>query len=101
MRTSEEGSSMSMLRFQPEAERFYAEGSWRAGDLWEEFAARAEEAPDKAALILEDRDVSYAQLHRAAVALSARVARGGAQPGDALILIGRHSLGAVIALLGC
>jgi acyl-CoA synthetase (AMP-forming)/AMP-acid ligase II len=92
---------MSMLRFQPEAERFYAEGSWRAGDLWSEFAARAEEAPEKAALILEDRVVSYAQLRRAACVLSARVAAIGAQPGDPVILIGRHSLGAVIALLGC
>jgi acyl-CoA synthetase (AMP-forming)/AMP-acid ligase II len=92
---------MSMLRFQPEAERFYAEGSWRAGDLWSEFAARAEEAPEKAALILEDRVVSYAQLRRAACVLSARVAGTGAQPGDPVILIGRHSLGAVVALLGC
>jgi acyl-CoA synthetase (AMP-forming)/AMP-acid ligase II len=92
---------MSMLKFQPEAERFYAEGWWRAGDLWREFAARAAEAPEKTALILEDRDVSYAELRAAAVALSARTAALGAEPGDAVILIGRHSLGAVIALLGC
>src|SRR3954454_1675019 len=92
---------MSMLRFQPEADRFYAEGWWRAGDLWSEFAARADEAPGKTALVLADRDVSYAHLRRAALALSARVAERGAHPGDPVILIGRHSLGAVIALLGC
>ena len=92
---------MSTLKFQPEADRFYDEGWWRAGDLWSEFAARAAEAPDKIALILEDRDVSYAELRAAAVALSARAAALGAEPGDAVILIGRHSIGAVVALLGC
>jgi acyl-CoA synthetase (AMP-forming)/AMP-acid ligase II len=92
---------MSTLSFQPEADRYYAEGWWRPGDLWDEFAARAAEAPDKVALILEDRDVTYAQLRRAALALSARVAALGAQPGEPVILIGRHSIAAVVALLGC
>src|SRR3954452_4596933 len=92
---------MSMLRFQPEAERFYAEGWWRASDLWAEFDARVAEAPEKTALVLEDRDVSYAQLRHAALALSARAGALGAAPGDAVVLIGRHSIGAVIALLGC
>jgi acyl-CoA synthetase (AMP-forming)/AMP-acid ligase II len=92
---------MSTLTFQPEADRYYAEGWWRAGDLWDEFAARAAEAPDKVALILEDRDVTYAELRSAALALSARLAALSAQPGDAVILIGRHSVAAVIALLGC
>jgi cyclohexanecarboxylate-CoA ligase len=92
---------MSMLSFQPEADRYHAEGHWRAGDLWDEFAARASEAPDKVALILDDRDVTYANLRRAALALSARLAALSARPGDAVILLGRHSVGAVVALLGC
>ena len=92
---------MSTLTFQPEADRYYAEGWWRSGDLWDEFAARAAEAPDKVALILEDRDVTYAQLRGAALALSARLGALSAQPGEPVILIGRHSVAAVIALLGC
>jgi len=92
---------MAMLSFQPDAERFYAEGHWRAGDLWDEFDARAAEAPDKVALILEDGDITYAQLRRAALALSARLGALSAAPGDAVILLGRHSIGAVVALLGC
>src|SRR4051794_11146055 len=92
---------MSMLSFQPEADRYYAEGYWRDGDLWDEFAARASEAPDKVALILEEGDITYAQLRRAALALSARLAALSAEPGDAVILLGRHSVGAVVALLGC
>ena len=91
---------MATLSFQPEAHRYYAEGHWRTGDLWDEFAARAAEAPDKVALILEDRDVTYADLRRAALALSARLAARSAAPGDAVILFGRHSIGAVVALLG-
>ena len=32
---------MSTLGFQPAAERYYADGFWRTGDLWSEFEARA------------------------------------------------------------
>src|SRR4051794_13216873 len=92
---------MSTLSFQPEADRYYAEGWWRSGDLWDEFAARAAEAPDKPALIIGERQVTYAQLRDAALALSARLAAAGADPGDAVILFGRHSVAAVVALLGC
>src|SRR3954447_10895444 len=92
---------MSTLSFQPEADRYYAEGWWRSGDLWDEFAARAAEAPDKPALIIGEREVTYAQLRDAALALSARLAAAGAGPGDAVILFGRPSVAAVVALLGC
>ena len=44
------------------------------GDLWEEFAARADEAPGQAGAVLADGEVTYAELRRAAVALSARLA---------------------------
>ena len=72
---------MSTLSFQPEAERFYAEGYWRSGDLWADFAARAEAQPGKVALILDDRRVTYDELRRAAIALSARLAAGSVAPG--------------------
>ena len=91
---------MSTLTFQPEATRYYAEGYWRPGDLWSDFAARADAVPDKVALILDDRQVTYAELRRAAVALSARLAAGGVHAGDVVILLGRHSIEAAIAMLG-
>ena len=47
------------LAFQPEADRYYAEGHWRDGDLWEDFDRRVDEHPDKAALILDDREVTF------------------------------------------
>ncbi len=92
---------MSTLRFQPEADRYYAEGYWRAGDLWGDFAACADARPDKVALILDDRRITYDELRRAAVALSARLAAGSVRPGDVVVLLGRHSIEAAVALLGC
>ena len=34
-----------MTAFQPDAERYYAEGYWRSGDLWEDVAAAGAGAP--------------------------------------------------------
>jgi acyl-coenzyme A synthetase/AMP-(fatty) acid ligase len=92
---------MSTLRFQPEADRYYAEGYWRDGDLWGDFARRAEERPDKPALILDDRTFTFDQLRRAAVGVSVALGEGGAEPGDVVILLGRHSIEAAVAMLGC
>jgi cyclohexanecarboxylate-CoA ligase len=92
---------MSTLTFQPEADRYYAEGYWRDGDLWSDFARRAKENPQKPALILDDRAFTFDQLRRAAVGVSVRLAQGGVEPGDVVILLGRHSIEAAVAMLGC
>ena len=92
---------MPTLTFQPEADRYYAEGYWRDGDLWTDFARRAEESPEKPALILDDRTFTFDQLRRAAVGVSVRLAEGGVEPGDVVILLGRHSIEAAVAMLGC
>ena len=92
---------MPTLRFQPEADRYYAEGYWRDGDLWSDFARRAEENPQKPALILDDRVFTFDRLRRAAVGVSVRLAEGGVEPGDVVILLGRHSIEAAVAMLGC
>ena len=64
---------MTTLSFQPEADRYYAEGYWRSGDLWR-LRRPAHAQPDKVALVLDDRRITYDELRRAAVALSARLA---------------------------
>ena len=92
---------MPTVTVQPEADSYYAEGYWRDGDLWSDFARRAEENPDKPALILDDRVFTFDQLRRAAVGISVRLADGGVQPGDVVILLGRHSIEAAVAMLGC
>jgi cyclohexanecarboxylate-CoA ligase len=92
---------MPTLTFQPEADRYYAEGYWRDGDLWTDFARRAAATPEKPALILDDRTFTFDQLRRAAVGVSVRLAEGGVEPGDVVILLGRHSIEAAVAMLGC
>ena len=89
------------LAFQPEAERYYAQGHWRENDLWSDFDARAKEHADRVALVLEGRSVSYSELRRAAVGVSTRLAEAGIQPGEVVILLGRHSIEAAVAMLGC
>ena len=92
---------MPTLTFQPEADRYYAEGYWREGDLWSDFARRAAETPQKPALILDDRVFTFDQLRRAAAGVSGMLADGGVEPGDIVILLGRHSIEAAVAMLGC
>jgi cyclohexanecarboxylate-CoA ligase len=92
---------MPTLKFQPEADRYYAERYWRDGDMWTDFARRTEENPEKLAVILDDRTFTFDQLRRAAVGISVRLAEGGVQPGDIVILLGRHSIEAAVAMLGC
>ena len=72
---------MPTLTFQPDADRYYAEGYWREGDLWSDFARRAEETPQKPALILDDRVFTFDQLRRAAAGVSIMLADGGSSPG--------------------
>src|SRR4051812_9350688 len=93
--------SRSAVAFQPEADRYYAEGFWRAGDLWEDVAARAAEHPERVAMVLGDRRVSYDEMRSAAVGVSHRLANDGVAPGDVVILLGRHSIEAVVAMLAC
>src|SRR5436305_11554360 len=92
---------MSTLAFQPAAERFYAEGFWRDGDLWSEFVRHADADETKAALIVEDRSISYDELRRAAIALSARLAASGIAAGDVVLLLGRNSIEAAVGMLAC
>src|SRR3954447_4614586 len=93
--------TISTLAFQPEAERYYAQGYWRDGDLWSDFDARSREHAERVALVLEDRQVSYTELRRAAIAVSHRLANAGVGVGDVVILLGRHSIEAAVAMLGC
>src|SRR6476659_7992071 len=89
------------LEFQPEAERYYAQGYWQHGDLWSDFDARSREHAERVALVLEDRAVTYTELRRAAIGLSHRLADAGVGAGEVVILLGRHSIEAAVAMLGC
>jgi acyl-coenzyme A synthetase/AMP-(fatty) acid ligase len=92
---------MLTLALQPEADRYYAEGYWRAGDLWGEFAARAAADPGKTALRVGAESITYGELRQAAIALSARLAAKSIERGDVVVLLGRHAIEAAVALLAC
>ena len=92
---------MPSLTFQPQADRYYANGYWRDHDLWTDLSCQADAVPDKPALVIDDRVFSFDQLRRAATGLSARLSEAGVAAGDVVILVGMHSIEAAVAVLAC
>jgi acyl-coenzyme A synthetase/AMP-(fatty) acid ligase len=92
---------MSTLDFQPRAAQFYEDGHWREGDLWDDFAASAQAHPDQVALRHGDRSITYGRLERAATRLSATLRGESIVPGDVVVILGRNSTEAAVALLAC
>src|SRR5919106_2824128 len=92
---------MAAPAFQPDAADYYARGYWRADDLWSDFQAVVAADPLKDAVRTGGRAIAYGDLARAAAALSNRLAAAGVERGDVVILLGRNSIGAAVALLAC
>jgi cyclohexanecarboxylate-CoA ligase len=92
---------MSVLASQPDAADYYARGHWRTDDLWSDFEAVVASDPLKDAMRAGGRAIAYGDLARAGAALSARLAAAGVGRGDVVILLGRNSIGAAVALLAC
>jgi cyclohexanecarboxylate-CoA ligase len=92
---------MSTLPFQPDAADYYASGYWRPEDLWSDFEAVAAADPLKHALRAGERAIAYRDLARAAAELSSRLAAAGVERGDVVILLGRNSIAAGVAVLAC
>jgi hypothetical protein len=83
-----ESSRMTTLSYQPDADRYYAEGHWRPGDLWmtsPPALTRSRTSSRWCWTIAGSPTTSYG---RAAVALSARLAARSVQPGDVVVLLG-------------
>ena len=66
-----------------------------------EFAAARDDDPAKTALHVDEQRISYDELRRAAIALSARLATADVRRGDVVLLLGRNSIEAAVALLAC
>src|SRR3954470_11805372 len=92
---------MKSLEFQPDAASYYAQGYWRASDLWSDFAAVAAVDPAKDALRIGERSITYGELARAAASLSGRLAASGIERGDVVVLLGRNSFAAAIGVFAC
>jgi acyl-coenzyme A synthetase/AMP-(fatty) acid ligase len=92
---------MATRKHESEAAQYYAQGYWRAEDMWHDFDRRASATPEKPALICGEATLTFAQLRHAAAALSADLRDEGVAAGDVIGLCGRHSIEAVIALMAC
>ena len=92
---------MPTRKHEPESARYYAEGYWRAEDMWHDIDVRATATPDKPALICGASTVTFAELRHAAAVLSADLSAAGVAAGDVVGLCGRHSIEAVVALMAC
>ena len=89
------------LAFQPEADRYYAEGHWRRGRPLGGLRPPGRRAPGQGGADPRRPRGHLRGARRAAIGVSSRLADGGVQPGDVVILLGRHSIEAAVAMLGC
>ena len=92
---------MTTLNFQPDAADYYAQGYWRATDMWSDFTAVVRADPGKDALRIGERAITYGELACAAAALSGRLVEAGVGRGDVVLLLGRNSFGAAVGLFAC
>lgn len=69
--------------------------------LYTAFRWAAGHFPDRAALCLDDQEISYARLALLAEAVAARIDAAGARPGDRVAIWAPNSIGWVGAFLGC
>jgi cyclohexanecarboxylate-CoA ligase len=83
------------------AAEYYAQGHWRAEDLWTSFARRAEQCAAKDALICGEDRLSFEQLAESAARLGRGLQARGIGPGDVVIIHGRNGIEAVVTLLAC
>ena len=63
-------------------------------------SSHAQNQPDKVALVVEDREVTYQQLWDASLTFASLLVARGVQAGDRVVLRARHSLAYVAAYLG-
>ncbi len=81
--------------------KYHTRGYWRSEDLWTSFAVRAAAHPAGVALIAEDRQITFGELSDRAARLGAGLRQHGVQPGDVVVVHGRNSIEATMALLAC
>ena len=86
---------------QPTAAQFYAEGYWKPVDLWTSFEDCALRNADRVALIADDRQVLFRELHHGAARLGAGLRALGVRQGDVVVIHGRNSIESTQAMLAC
>ena len=86
---------------QPTAAQFYAEGYWKPVDLWTSFEDCARRNADRVALIAEDRQMLFREMHHGAAQLGAGLRALGVRQGDVVVIHGRNSIESTQAMLAC
>ncbi|WP_445148786.1 amino acid adenylation domain-containing protein [Baekduia sp. Peel2402] len=102
--TDEDGPSGRIAVVAPAAELAAARGPRRpAADpdatLWSQLAAQAQRTPQDVAVLAADATLTYAELHRRAEALAARLAARGAAPGEVVGVALDRSAELMVSLL--
>ena len=97
-------SSVSLERFAlPHALRnhYYSAGYWCSDDLWTSFQNIVAAAPHAVAFIEGDRSITFEELMIQAESFGRAAAARGLVAGDVLIIHGRQSIEAMVAIMGC
>ena len=82
-------------------EQYYRAGHWRAEDLWTSFVAVVARQRAAIAFVDGERQVSFDDLRRQAEQFSGALQRRGLEPGQVVVIHGRHCIESNIAILGC
>lgn len=82
-------------------DRYYAAGYWRREDFWTSFEAVATSNPRATAFVEGDRSITFGELLVQAGRFGAAARARGLEPGEVLVLHGRHCIEAVVAIMGC
>jgi cyclohexanecarboxylate-CoA ligase len=85
----------------PRAADYYANGFWRAEDLWTCAARAAERRPDGMAVICGGREIAFAALIDGSARLGEGLRRNGIGAGDVVVIHARNSIESLQALLAC
>jgi len=80
---------------------YYEAGYWGREDFWECFQKVAATYRSAVALVDREREVTFSQLEGMAVTFGSAARVQGQNPGDVVIIHGRHAIEAVVAILGC
>lgn len=81
--------------------RYYAAGHWCHDDLWTSFDATARARGAAPAFVDGERSLSFDALRTAAMRFGDGLRRRGIEPGEVVVVHGRHCLESVVAILGC
>lgn len=80
---------------------YYRQGYWRHGDIWSSVCEVTARHPRKTALIDTERSLTFQQVFDGASRLASAMHAHGVGAGDLVLIQGRNSVDAALAMLAC